>query len=423
MPAALTTGTTGQAAQAEGSSAKAAPQGAQQQVVPWLMAALEASEVEFAIGPIQLSATTPTPLQLQLLLADAWLEAIEMIVTITTAGNAVADVAFAADAPFSILQSVQLQDPGGAQIVAPHSGFQLAMKQKYGAYRIDPPACDPRVDPMFVVDDADTAIGGSARFRLLFPIDCRPFDSYGALPNADSSRQYRLSITCAPTTELYTTAPTDQPTITIVATGLYRLNPPSTLAGRPVQQNPPWYTPKGSARVYHDVITPPIPSSVSGTVGLQLNIQGRIIREIILIARNSAGARIGVPGDGIFPAQTTWVFNKFPRFILSDLEWASEMAEAYSYTTAESTPASGTWTLDEVGTLDTGVRVLHQLMLSGSGKVKANQTGFGWLQTVSGTAILLQGTWGTTVESLEVLVCNIAPGPVPTSLFLPTAIS
>lgn len=424
MPAALTTGSTGQAAAAEGSSASAAPtSGQQQSVVPWLMAALEASEAEFAIGPIALAAAAPTPLQVQLLLADAWLEAIELIVTVTTAANVVADVAFAPDAPFNILQSIQLQDPGGAQITAPHTGYQLAMKQKYGAYRIDAPACDPRVDPLYVVDDADTAIGGSARFRLLFPIAARPFDSYGALPNADTSRQYRLSITCAPSNSLYTTAPTDAPTITIIGTGLYRLNPPSTLAGQPVQQNPPWYTPKGAARVYHDVITPPIPSSVSGSVGLQLNIQGRVIREIIMIARNVDGARIGVPGDGTYPASTTWVFNKFPRFVLTDLEWASEMAESYGYTTAETTPVSGDWTLDAAGTLDTGVRVLHQLMLTGSGKIKANQTGFGWLQTVSGTAILLQGQWGAAVTSLEVLVCDIAPGPVPKSLFLPTAVS
>ena len=421
MPNALTTGTTGQAAQAEGQSAKAAPSSQQQQIVPWVMAALEASEAEFAIGPTALAAAAPTPIPTQLLLSDAWLVGIEVIVTVTAAGNADDNsVVFAADAPFNIIQLLQVQDPGGAQILAPHSGYQLFAKQKYGAFRIDPPYCDPRLDPCYTLVAGEGANGGSASFRLFIPFACRPFDVYGALANADSGRQYKFSMTAAPSSVLYTTAPTNPPTITITGTGIYRLNPPSTLAGKRVQPNPPWYTAQGAARVYLDVVTPPVPSSVAGNIGLQLNIQGRIIREIIMIARNDDGVRIGAPGDGTYPDTTTWVFNKFPRFVLGDLEWVAEMAEAYGYSAVD---AGGTFTLDAAGTLDTGVRVLHQFMLTGSGKVKANQTGFGWLQTVSGSQILQQGQWGVAVESLEVLVTDIAPGPVPGALFIPTAIS
>jgi hypothetical protein len=420
MTTALTTGTTGAATAQTGAQAKAAPASGGQRAVPWIMAALECTDLQFATGPTTLEASTAVPLPVQLLLSDAWLMWLELIVTITAAGNS-ASAAFAADAPFSAIQSFQVQDPGGAQIIAPHSGYDLYLKQKYGAFRIDPPSCDPRLDPMYFEVTGTGATGGSAQFRLMIPFAIRPVDAYAALANADSSRQYRVSITLAPESQIYTTNPSNAPTVSIAATGYYRLNPPASLAGVPAQQNPPWYTPNGAARAYLDVINPPVPSSVAGSIGLQYNIQGRVIREIILVARNSSGARVGVGGDGNFPTQSTWVFNKFPRFVLNDVEWWADMADAFQYTAVSD--ALNTYTVDAAGTLDTGVRVLHQFMLSGNGRVRTNQTAFGWLQTVAGSQILQQGEWGSSVASITALVTDIAPGPVPSSLFVPTAIA
>lgn len=404
MASALATGTTAGSTQATGSQASAAPS----RQVPWLSAARPAAALDFSFtaGTITTAQQQWQPIQLQ---SNGWLQRIEVVVAATASGNS-STVAFAQDGPFSAIQQFTVSDPGGAQFISPHTGWELYAKQKYGVLVCDAPFSDPKLDPDYSAVTGAGGNGGSFNFRLKVAFSCRNYDAYGALANQDSGRLYRVAGFLGTSAQIYSTPPTTLPSVTVRGQAYFRLQPPQSLAGVPVQQYPAWYTPAGTARVYADKVTPALPGSANASVGVQLNIQGRVLREVVLVLRNSSGARIGVGGDGNYPDPITWVFNNYPDFVLRDADWNESTAEVYGLT----------GTLDAGGGLDTGVRVLHQFMTANLGKARNNQNGFFWLQTVAGSQVLIQGTWGGSASSLTALVTDIAPGPQAAAMFSPT---
>lgn len=404
MPNALTTGTTAGSAAKTGASAAAAPTS---KGVPFYAAAKPSSALDFSTISYTLSAAQQQVNEIQLQ-SNGWLEAIEMFVTGTTSGNAAA-VAFAGDGPFSVLQQVGVSDPGGAAFFAPHTGYEIMLRNKYEGV-LQAPFADPRNDPDYTAVTGSGSNGGSFTFRLWLTFAVRPYDVYCALANGDSGRRYKLDMWLGTLSQVYSTNPTSAPTVTIRGTAHFRLQPPQTIAGQPVQQTPSWYTASGTARSYWDKVTPALPGANNASVGVQLNIQGRVIRSIILVARNSSGVRVGLPGDGNYPDPVTWVFNNYPEFVFRDTDWVDSMKKVYGYNGS---------TYDAANGLDTGVRVLHQFMSRNIGFVNPNQNAQLWLQTVAGSQVLLQGTFGGTVSSLTALVNDIAPGPNAAAMFLP----
>ena len=410
MPNALTTGTTAGSTAKTGQQASAAPA----KGVPFAAAAKPAAALDFSTIAYTLAAAQTQVPEIQLQ-SNGWLEAIEMCFTGTTAANA-ATVAFQPDAPFCVAQQVTVADPGGAAFFAPHTGYEIYLRNKWEGV-LQPPFADARNDPDYsAVTGVGAGLGGSFFFRLWLTFAIRPYDVYCALANGDSGRRYKLDMWLSTIAQLYSTAPTNPPTVQVRGTAHFRLQPPQTLAGQPVQQTPAWYGAAGTARSYWDKVTPALPGGSNASVGVQLNIQGRVIRSIILVARNSAGARVGTNGDGNYPDPITWVFNNYPEFILRDADWCRSMKQCYGYV---ATVSSGTW--DVANGLDTGVRVLHQFMSRNMGFTNPNQNALQWLQTVAGSQVLLQGTFGGTTNSLSALVNDVAPGPNAASMFLPVA--
>jgi hypothetical protein len=403
MPNALTTGTTSGSAQKTGSAASAAPA----KGVPFGAAAKPAAALDFSTISYTLTAAQQQVPEIQLQ-SNGWLEAIEVCVTGTTSGNSAATT-FNADGPFSVLQQVAVADPGGAAFFSPHTGYEIYLRNKYEGV-LQPPFCDARNDPDYVATTGTVATGGSFFFRLWLTFAIRPYDVYCALANGDSGRRYKLDMWLGTLSQVYGTNPTSAPSVTLRGTAHFRLQPPQTLAGQPCQQTPPWYTASGTARSYWDKVTPALPGANNASVGVQLNIQGRVIRTIILVARNSSGARVGQAGDGNFPDPITWVFNNYPEFVLRDTDWVRSMKQCYGYNTVGYDVANG---------LDTGVRVLHQFMSRPVGFVNPNQSAQLWLQTVAGSQVLVQGTFGASVTSLSALVNDIAPGPNAAAMFIP----
>lgn len=403
MPTSLVTGTTAGSAAKTGAQAQAAPA----KGVPFYAAAkpavaLDFSTISYAIGAAQQQVPE---IQLQ---SNGWLEAIEVVVTGTESGTNAATVAFAQDGPFSALQQISVADPGGAAFVSPHTGYEIYLRNKYEGI-LQVPFVDARNDPDYSAVTGAVSNGGSFNFRLWLTFAIRPYDVYCALANGDSGRRYKLDMWIGTSTQIYSTAPTNTVNMTIRGTAHFRLQPPATLAGQPCQQTPSWYTAQGTARSYWDKVTPALPGANNSSVGVQLNIQGRVIRSIILVARNSSGTRIGVGGDGNYPDPITWVFNNYPEFVMRDADWVDTMKKVYGYT----------GTLDAANGLDTGVRVLHQFMSKNVGFVNPNQNAQQWLQTVAGSQVLVQGTFAAAVTSLSALVNDIAPGPNAAAMFAP----
>jgi hypothetical protein len=102
---------------------------------------------------------------------NAFLENVIMDVNLTTAANA-ATVAFAVDSPWQVIQSIKLDDPAGQSIIAPITGYQLYVLNKY----LPDVECsfDPKHDPNYYATTGGGGTGGS----------CSPSSTAGVTPSA-----------------------------------------------------------------------------------------------------------------------------------------------------------------------------------------------------------------------------------------------
>jgi hypothetical protein len=118
---------------------------------------------------------------------NAFLASIILDVAVTSTVSGTAAV-YTNDAPFNVISQIKLDDPAGQSIVAPISGFGLAMLNKY----LPDTDCafDPLRDPNFAVPNT-----GKFSFRLVVPVEIRHRDAFGALNNSAANQRYLLTIT------------------------------------------------------------------------------------------------------------------------------------------------------------------------------------------------------------------------------------
>ncbi len=370
-------------------------QRAQVPAVPFQRASQRKTMQAFSTGPTTLSAAQVNlgPINLP---PAGYLRYIDLDVTITTAGN-IAGVVFAADAPWSVIAFLTLENSAGDSLIVPINGYHLYLANKYCPAGLDAPWCDPRADPFFSVTPGAGATGGSASFRLRVPMEMDPADAFCALPNQASNRSYRLGLQLAPIGQVYTTAPTNAPTVSINAVAGYWSQPhPVNGAGVPQE-----IAPRGAGSVqmlrYQSI---PV---TAGDKLLGLTNVGNTIRTILFILRTAAGARTNAD----MPSIHQLIINNDTRFYLPHRYWQSELARAYGYTSP---------TFDAAGGLDTGVLVLHQL-IENEGHVRADAKRSQWLTTLDTTLLQYRASaLGGGASTLEVLT-NEVKATSPQALF------
>lgn len=349
--------------------------------------------------------TAGQPVQVTLQ-TNSFLESLVIDVTGTTTGNT-ATVAFANDGPFSMFSSITLNDPANQAIITPITGYQLYVLNKY----LPDTDCfyDPCRDPNYL---ASTGTGGSASnggsfsFRLVIPIESRRRDAFGALLNSAANTRYLLTLTpiasftgtTAPAA-IYSTAPSNAPTITYAITQQYWTSPPSVIT-----------TTTGSVQVQ---ITPPGLGSVSfvrfethvevsggGTPQVQLNNVGDYIELIIFTLRSSASPPVRDVADWPSPFQF-WV-NDFQTQNLSLNVWQRALSRFFGL-------ISGSSLKPTAGALDQGVFPLW-LQVALFDKVENYAPPSQWLATDATTKLQIRGsTFGTSAGQLEVLTRNVRP--------------
>ena len=358
-----------------------------------------------------LAAGAQNQVQLQ---TNAFLENIIMDVVLTTAGNSAA-VAYAADSPWQIIALLRLDDPAGQSIIAPITGYQLYLLNKY----LPDVECafDPKSDPQYKAVTSTGATGGSISFRLVIPIEHRRRDALGALNNSAANSRYLLTINAIPAfSTLYTTAPTTEATLfSVQLYQQYWTSPPSqinTSAGSAATMT----TPAGLGTVgfvrfeqHNDV-------SGGGTPQFQLTNVGDYISSIIFVLRDSGARDIYTPPTSAtnanWPPEFDWWVNDFQVHALSAYgpagpglaagaggAWPRGMTRFFGYENAYET-AKG---------LDNGVYVLYQLaqLFDRSNNFgPANQ----YLPTDATTKLQIRGsTWGSSSSVLEVITRLLRP--------------
>ena len=348
---------------------------------------------------------------------NAFLENVIVDINMTTATNS-ANVAFAVDAPFNVISSIQLQDPAGQAIIAPISGYGLYLLNKY----LPDTSCffDPKSDPNYFATTGTSATGGSFGFRLVIPIEHRRRDAFGALNNSAANQRYLLTFnwvsTYVGTANIYTTAPTNAGTLSAQLYQQYWTSPPASItssAGQTaVQATPTGLGTVGFVRYErHNEVTG------GGSPQVQLNNVGDYISTLIFVLRDTAGARDITQGTqssttANWPSQFDWWVNDFQVQSLTAYGptgplaatgqggvWPRDMARLYRYVNATET----------AGGLDNGVWILpflNHLFDRIENYAPANQ----YLPTDATTKLQIRGSsFGSGANYLEVFTRMLRP--------------
>jgi hypothetical protein len=324
---------------------------------------------------------------------NAFLEAVIFDVTLTTSGNA-ATVVFAADSPWQVIQQIKLDDPAGQSIIAPITGYQLYLLNKY----LPDVECsfDPKSDPAYVATAGAGSTGGSFNFRLVLPIEHRRRDALGALNNSAANQRYLITINIiASFATLYTTPPTTEAAnISVQFYQQYWTSPPPVITtaqgSTQVDATPPGLGTVGFVRYErHNEV------SGGGNPQVQLNNVGDYISTIIFVLRNAANARDAAD----WPGEFDWWVNDFQVHALETAQWQRGMSRFYGYPNAVET-AKG---------LDNGVFTLFQLFQLFDEAINFGPAGQ-YLPTDATTKLQIRGsTWGASASYLEVVTRIVRP--------------
>lgn len=295
-----------------------------------------------------------------------------LILVQATGGAGVAAVA-QPDAPWSAIGEIVLHDVNGAPIVGPFTGYDLYLAHKYGGYAFQD---DPVSSPAFQVPQTS----GNFSFLLRVPVEIADRDALGSLPNMNASSTYKLRITAAPNTSVFSTQPSTQPAVRFRAWAECWAPPSaSNDLGQPQAVTPPAMGTTQMWTKFQDDIA-------NGFNNVRFQRVGNLIRNLVLIYRNGSAARTetGLPTDLQLFVDGRLLSNE------AVLVRRHYMRERYAHTTA----------------IDVGVIVLdfdHDFDGKVGGEMRDN-----YLQTNTSTRLELQATF-SAAGNLEVLTNDIAP--------------
>jgi len=306
---------------------------------------------------------------------DGYLAGAKIRVTATTAGNA-ATVAFQADGPFSVLQSIIVEDIGGKQILGPVSGHQLRILNQFGGFVFNG---DPRANGIYTLTSGSGATGGSYRFSLRVPIQVRRRDAMGALPNRNASATFKLKLVINTSAAVYSTAPTNAASINVQI----QQHGWATSDQRDYKGNSASPTPNGvGSLLYTDVETIQLSA---GAFNQRMATFGGLLRLLVFELRDSNGSR--AQGESDWPSLFEMEIDKVKTFSRSPLTWEDLMSEDYGLTA----DADGNTAASKNSKPD-GVYVLH--WLDDFGLQPGAENGFRYQAITPSTAVQLIGTIG-----------------------------
>lgn len=313
---------------------------------------------------------------------------------VTSTGGVLGAGVLAADVPFSILQSVSLEDISGGPILYPMSGFAYAMIQKY----LRPWDGDVTKHPTF-----SATINPSFTMRFFAEVK----DTLGVLANTDARAQYRFRFTLAAGNQagpfgLTTTAPTTQPTVTVKLYIESWAQPDlQDLLGNPIQQ-----LPDGIVCSRFNMHEQPVFNS--GNNVLRFTLVGNEIRGLILIVRNGDANKTRVDLTDANAGAIDYRLDARRLWKMNPSQLIEEMNAFYLLL------GSGVWTREA------GVFVIPRFSGPADAGDPAAGQGEYWLQTVEQTLmqIELAGTDITTPPgSVEFIYDALAiAGQVPAEL-------
>lgn len=304
---------------------------------------------------------------------DGYLSGALIRVTATTAGNS-ATVVFQPDGPFSVLQSVIVEDIGGKQILGPLDGWKLYVLNRFGGFVYQ---ADVKANGTYTATAGSGATGGSYRFVLRVPIQVRKRDAMGSLPNRNASATFKLKMTINTSATVYSTAPTAAASINVQI----QQNGWATSDNRDYKGNGVSATPNGvGSLMYTDVETIQLSA---GSFNQRMSTFGGLLRLLVFELRDNTGSR--AQGESDFPSLFEIEVDKVKMFSRSPVTWENFMSEDYGLNASAEALATA-------NTKPDGVFVLH--WLDDFGLNPGAENGFRYQPITPSTAVQLIGTIG-----------------------------
>jgi hypothetical protein len=309
-----------------------------------------------------------------------------IVLLVQATGGAGTSVTAAEDGPFSALKSIALTEPNGAVISQFNSGYELAVgANKFGGYRT-PEGADPRASKVF---SAIASATGNTTFLVRIPVEIKPRDGLGSLPNQNAAATFKLRLTLAGSAQVYGTIPTTLPTFRIRAFLEAWDQPESNTAGQNNQLTPPAMntTQFWSSQTF--------PVNV-GQNTIRLTRVGNYIRNLVFILRRAGTSRANGELDWADPL--TVYLDTRPLDIIENNNWLHQMYERTGF------GAAGVAN-DAAKGLENGVRV-YDLMHEFDGALGRENADL-WLPTLGSTRLEIQGSF-LTAGTLTVLTNDVA---------------
>lgn len=324
----------------------------------------------------------------------------------TTAGTAGPGV-YGTDGPWTFLQQLSLTDPNGAEIYGgpTFSGFDAYMAYKYGAYfNVNDLALSPNFSSSLTVPGVPYKI----------PLEMNSRSGLGALPNMDAQSPYKLKATVNSNTlgnanNIWSTATTTPPTVQFD----YYIecwtvpDPVNRITGQPQAVAPVGLGPVGGlangATVQHwTKSSPSVTASSQFTLGATR--KGNIVRNIVLVCRNSSGVRQVTPtlsavSSTSFPLALSYAWDGAP--LLNGVAPLYLVEQFYLMQTGE---AASTNVAIDAGVLQIGYDEPAGIAIQAVGG------DFGWerfVGTVQSSRIEWSGTWGSAAGSVDILTNDV----------------
>lgn len=297
-----------------------------------------------------------------------------LVVLVTASGGTASGTSavMQEDAPYNVLQDVQLADVNGAPIVGPMNGYDLLLANAYGGYVFQ---TAPTSQPSYTAPDT----GGNFQFKLRIPVEVAQRDGLGSLPNTNSGSTYKLSYSVAPSATLFSTAPGGvQPSIRVRCWLEAWTQPPAfDFQGIPNATTPPAVgTTQFWSKSVHTIS--------AGENRIRLPRMGNLLRTMIMSFRTTAPARS--TSNFPDPFRIEWdsrIYDNVARILIHD-----QMNERTGITAP-----TGVFVYDWT----------HDLSLKSGNEYRDL-----YLPTTQGTKFELVGSFGAA-GTLQILTNDVAP--------------
>ena len=265
---------------------------------------------------------------------------------------------FQADAPYNVIQSLLLRDPFGEPIVQA-DGFALRLVDMYGGQGGFWNASDPANLPSAALTSPNTTV----RYRV--PVEVTSSDGYTSIPLLNAAAVPSLDITLNTSAAIFSVAPTGTLVYAIRVEEEYWVAPVDnpSLAPPDVGSSAQWSIAPGNPLI-----------GSAANVAVELPRKGAWIHTLILVLRDSTGARIDQ-----FPNPMELWIDGTPYFMEPQARRTDEMFETFGVTRP------------------TGVMVysFRDSVMPAAFPDTADE----WLHTTPGTLLEIRGQWGTITNA------------------------